>query len=76
MSGIAVLLADIARSLRAYGVPIAASLMCAHVVCILATSVMARCGFNPEGNVDAENSSQAAFELLSEPALPWLSREE
>eukprot|EP00969_Alexandrium_andersonii_P141883 6272905-Alexandrium_andersonii.AAC.1 len=37
---------------------------------------MARCGVNPEGNVDAKSSSQATFEALSESALPWLSREE
>eukprot|EP00969_Alexandrium_andersonii_P301041 13309431-Alexandrium_andersonii.AAC.1 len=37
---------------------------------------MARRGFNPEGNVDAKSSLQAAFESLSEPASPWLSREE
>eukprot|EP00969_Alexandrium_andersonii_P241616 10668986-Alexandrium_andersonii.AAC.1 len=37
---------------------------------------MARRGFNPEGNVDVKSSSQAAFGSLSEPALPWLSREE
>eukprot|EP00969_Alexandrium_andersonii_P313430 13847630-Alexandrium_andersonii.AAC.1 len=37
---------------------------------------MARRGFNPEGNVESRNSLQAAFESLSEPTLPWLSREE
>eukprot|EP00969_Alexandrium_andersonii_P262588 11608799-Alexandrium_andersonii.AAC.1 len=37
---------------------------------------MARCGFNPEGNVESRSSLQAAFEWLSEPALSWLSREE
>eukprot|EP00969_Alexandrium_andersonii_P250142 11054299-Alexandrium_andersonii.AAC.1 len=61
MSGIAVLLTDIARGLRAYGVPIAASLMCAYMVCALAKTFMARRGFNPEGNVDAKSSLQAAF---------------
>eukprot|EP00969_Alexandrium_andersonii_P077842 3433602-Alexandrium_andersonii.AAC.1 len=76
MSGIAVLLADIVRGLHAYGVPIAVSVMCAYMVCVLAKSLMARCRFNPEGNVEAKSSLQAAFELLSEPALPWLSRED
>eukprot|EP00969_Alexandrium_andersonii_P227069 10028158-Alexandrium_andersonii.AAC.1 len=42
----------------------------------LAKVFLARCGFNPEGNVDVQGSKQAAFEALSEPALPWLSREE
>eukprot|EP00969_Alexandrium_andersonii_P167352 7397984-Alexandrium_andersonii.AAC.1 len=37
---------------------------------------MARCGFNPEGNVDVKGSLQAAFEALYDPVLPWLSREE
>eukprot|EP00969_Alexandrium_andersonii_P022490 984529-Alexandrium_andersonii.AAC.1 len=41
---------------------------------------MARCGFNLEGNVESEKPSQsslqAAFESLSEPELPWLSKEE
>eukprot|EP00969_Alexandrium_andersonii_P038021 1666545-Alexandrium_andersonii.AAC.1 len=36
MSGIAMLLADIMRGLRAYGVPIAVSLVCAYMVCFLA----------------------------------------
>eukprot|EP00969_Alexandrium_andersonii_P049909 2190510-Alexandrium_andersonii.AAC.1 len=76
MNGIAVLLADIARGLRAYGVPIVVTTMRAYLVCALAKMLMARRGFNPEGNVDAKSSLQAALELLSEPALPWLSREE
>eukprot|EP00969_Alexandrium_andersonii_P166827 7372170-Alexandrium_andersonii.AAC.1 len=72
----AVLLADIVRGLRAYGAPIVVTTMCAYLVCALAKMFMARCGFNPEGNVDAESSLQATFESLSEPALPWPSREE
>eukprot|EP00969_Alexandrium_andersonii_P160518 7092748-Alexandrium_andersonii.AAC.1 len=61
MSGIAVLLTDIVRGLCAYGVPIAASLVRAYTVCFLAKRFMARCGFNPEGNVEAKSSLQAAF---------------
>eukprot|EP00969_Alexandrium_andersonii_P096010 4239614-Alexandrium_andersonii.AAC.1 len=62
MNGIAVLLTDIARGLRAYGVPIVVIAMCAHLVCVLAKMCMARRGCNPEGNVDAKSSLQAAFE--------------
>eukprot|EP00969_Alexandrium_andersonii_P262284 11595215-Alexandrium_andersonii.AAC.1 len=61
MHGMAMLLTDIVRGLRAYGVPIAVSLVCAYMVCFLAKSFMARRGFNPEGNVDVKNSLQAAF---------------
>eukprot|EP00969_Alexandrium_andersonii_P195399 8632126-Alexandrium_andersonii.AAC.1 len=45
-------------------------------MCLLAKVFLARCGFNPEGNVDVPGSLQAAFEALTEPKLPWLSREE
>eukprot|EP00969_Alexandrium_andersonii_P304599 13464553-Alexandrium_andersonii.AAC.1 len=76
MNGIAVLLADIVRGLRAYSVPIVVISMRVCLVCVLAKMFTARCGFNPEGNVDAKSSLQAAFEALSEPALPRLSREE
>eukprot|EP00969_Alexandrium_andersonii_P211096 9323908-Alexandrium_andersonii.AAC.1 len=61
MSGLAVLLTDTVRGLRAYGVPIAVGVMCAYMVYILAKSFMARRGFNPEGNVEAKSSLQAAF---------------
>eukprot|EP00969_Alexandrium_andersonii_P077336 3409917-Alexandrium_andersonii.AAC.1 len=61
MSGIAVLLTDIAHGLRAYGVPIAVSSIYAHIAHVLAKSFMARRGLNPEGNVDAKSSLQAAF---------------
>eukprot|EP00969_Alexandrium_andersonii_P109402 4826497-Alexandrium_andersonii.AAC.1 len=40
---------------------------------------MARCGFNPDGNVEqkpSRSSLDAAFEVLSEPELPWLSKAE
>eukprot|EP00969_Alexandrium_andersonii_P088126 3887337-Alexandrium_andersonii.AAC.1 len=41
---------------------------------------MARCGFDPEGNVESQKPSrsslQAAFGLLTEPGLLWLSKAE
>eukprot|EP00969_Alexandrium_andersonii_P325901 14399615-Alexandrium_andersonii.AAC.1 len=49
MNGIAVLLTDIVRGLRACGVPIVAVAMCAYIVCALAKMFMARRGFNPDG---------------------------
>eukprot|EP00969_Alexandrium_andersonii_P256272 11329532-Alexandrium_andersonii.AAC.1 len=67
MNGIAVLLTDTVRGLRACGAPIVVSAMCACIVCALAKIFMARCGFNPEGNVDVKGSLQAAFEALSDP---------
>eukprot|EP00969_Alexandrium_andersonii_P270280 11946805-Alexandrium_andersonii.AAC.1 len=61
MNGIAVLLTDIARGLRAYGAPMVVAAMRAYLVCVLAEMFMARRGFNPEGNVGAKSNSQAAF---------------
>eukprot|EP00969_Alexandrium_andersonii_P323849 14309183-Alexandrium_andersonii.AAC.1 len=55
---------------------------CATAACLYRTrakSFLARCGVNPEGNVDrrpSKGSLEAAFELSSEPELPWLSKSE
>eukprot|EP00969_Alexandrium_andersonii_P330505 14607384-Alexandrium_andersonii.AAC.1 len=53
---------------------------CARVVrshYVRAKSCLAQCGFNPEGNVERKASKgrlESAFELSSEPELPWLSK--